>query len=51
MGLADVRLAGLALLEVLAHHGITKRGRQVVEKICLGKTNTQINALARAILA
>jgi DNA-binding CsgD family transcriptional regulator len=27
---------------VLAHHGITKRERQVVEKICLGKTNKQI---------
>jgi DNA-binding CsgD family transcriptional regulator len=27
---------------VLARHGITKRERQVVEKICLGKTNKQI---------
>jgi DNA-binding CsgD family transcriptional regulator len=27
---------------VLTHHGITKRERQVVEKICLGKTNKQI---------
>jgi DNA-binding CsgD family transcriptional regulator len=27
---------------VLAHHGITRRERQVVEKICLGKTNKQI---------
>jgi DNA-binding CsgD family transcriptional regulator len=27
---------------VLAHHGITKRERQVVEQICLGKTNKQI---------
>jgi ATP/maltotriose-dependent transcriptional regulator MalT len=24
------------------HHGITKRERQVVEQICLGKTNKQI---------
>jgi DNA-binding CsgD family transcriptional regulator len=28
--------------QVLAHHGITRRERQVVEKICLGKTNKQI---------
>jgi DNA-binding NarL/FixJ family response regulator len=27
---------------VLTQHGITKRERQVVEKICLGKTNKQI---------
>jgi len=27
---------------VLSHHGITRRERQVVEKICLGKTNKQI---------
>jgi DNA-binding CsgD family transcriptional regulator len=31
-----------SIAQVLAHHGITKRERQVVEKICLGKTNKQI---------
>jgi DNA-binding CsgD family transcriptional regulator len=32
----------LGIEHVLAHHGVTKRERQIVEKICLGKTNKQI---------
>lgn len=32
----------LGIEHVLDRHGITKRERQIVEKICLGKTNKQI---------
>ena len=32
----------LGIEHVLTHHGVTKRERQIVEKICLGKTNKQI---------
>ncbi len=32
----------VGIAHVLDHYGVTKRERQIVEKICLGKTNKQI---------
>jgi DNA-binding CsgD family transcriptional regulator len=36
------RATQLGVEHVLDRHGVTKRERQIVEKICLGKTNKQI---------